>query len=95
MLGRKTRQLFEVIKSDLYALLVDGDQVSALTRLTARRQEDGRVISYRLAHFSRFRDGKMVENLSLLDEGSLFLIPLENLEKAGVLLRETFGHILP
>ena len=67
MLGRKTRQLFEVIKSDLYALLVDGDQVSALTRLTARRQEDGRVISYRLAHFSRFRDGKMVENLSLLD----------------------------
>ena len=67
MLGRKTRQLFEVIKSDLYALLIDGDQVSALTRLTARRQEDGRVISYRLAHFSRFRDGKMVENLSLLD----------------------------
>ena len=35
------------------------------------------------------------ENLSLLDEGSLFLIPLDHLEKAGVLLRETFGHVLP
>ena len=25
------------------------------------------MISYRLAHFLRFRDGKIVENLSLLD----------------------------
>jgi ketosteroid isomerase-like protein len=67
MLGRRTRQLFEVIKSDLYTLLIDGDQVSALTRLTARRQDDGHTISYRLAHFMRFRDGKIVESLSLLD----------------------------
>ena len=35
------------------------------------------------------------ENLALVDEGSLFLIPLENAEKAGVLLREMFGRILP
>ena len=28
---------------------------------------DGRVISYRLAHFIAFRDGKVVENLSLID----------------------------
>jgi ketosteroid isomerase-like protein len=41
--------------------------VATLNRLSARRTEDGRVISYRLAHFMRFRDGKVVENLSLLD----------------------------
>ena len=35
------------------------------------------------------------ENLALVDEGSLFLIPLEKVDKAGVLLREMFGRILP
>jgi DNA-binding response OmpR family regulator len=35
------------------------------------------------------------ENLTLVDEGSLFLIPLEKADKAGVLLREMFGRILP
>ncbi len=34
-------------------------------------------------------------NLSLVDEGSLFLVPAENPDKAGVLLREMFGRILP
>ncbi|HEY5379206.1 MAG TPA: hypothetical protein VIJ78_06660, partial [Pseudolabrys sp.] len=37
-----------------------------LNRLCAR-STDGRVISYRLAHFLHFRDGKIVENLSLID----------------------------
>jgi ketosteroid isomerase-like protein len=46
---------------------VDGDQAATLNRLSARRTGDGRVISYRLAHFMRFRDGKVVENISLLD----------------------------
>ena len=36
-------------------------------RLWARREADGRVISYRVANFVRFRDGKIVENLSLID----------------------------
>jgi hypothetical protein len=31
----------------------------------------------------------------LLDESSLFLVPLENEGKAGILLREMFGRILP
>jgi hypothetical protein len=35
------------------------------------------------------------ENISLLDETSLFLIPQENDGKAGILLREMFGRILP
>ena len=49
------------------AMVVDGDQVATLNRLSATRSDDGRVISYRLAHFIRFRDGKVVENLSLID----------------------------
>ncbi|MBW2289081.1 MAG: DUF4388 domain-containing protein [Deltaproteobacteria bacterium] len=35
------------------------------------------------------------ENISLLDDTSLFLVPLENEGKAGILLREMFGRILP
>lgn len=49
------------------AILVDGDRAATLNRLAARRRDDGRVISYRLAHFLRFRDGKVIENISLID----------------------------
>jgi len=49
------------------AILVDGDQVAMLNRQSARRTDDRRVISYRVANFMRFRDGKLIENLSLLD----------------------------
>jgi len=49
------------------AILVDGDQVAMLSRQTSRRSDDGRVISYRVANFIRFRGGKVAENLSLLD----------------------------
>jgi DNA-binding response OmpR family regulator len=35
------------------------------------------------------------EKLSLLDDGSLFLIPLENQRQAGVLLRELLARVLP
>ena len=49
------------------AILIDGDQVAMLSRQSSRRAVDGRVISYRVANFMRFRDGKVVQNLSLLD----------------------------
>lgn len=49
------------------AMLIDGDRVATLNRLAATRTVDGRVIRYRLAHFTRFRDGKVIENVSLLD----------------------------
>ena len=35
------------------------------------------------------------ENLALLDQGSLFLIPLESYEKSGMLLREMLQRVLP
>ncbi|MDJ0852622.1 MAG: hypothetical protein QNK04_29990, partial [Myxococcota bacterium] len=37
----------------------------------------------------------MARNLSAVDEGSLFLLPLESPEKAAVLLREMFARVLP
>jgi ketosteroid isomerase-like protein len=48
-------------------MLVDGNQVATLNRLSARRRDDGRAISYRLAHFMRFRDGKVIKNITLID----------------------------
>jgi ketosteroid isomerase-like protein len=58
--------VFRVVSFVLDQLLVDGDRVASLNRLSAHAP-DGRVISYRLAHFLRFRDGKIVENLTLID----------------------------
>lgn len=67
LIERGVTQVFRVFSFVPDAMLVDGDRVATLNRLSARRSEDGRVISYRLAHFIRFRDGKIVENLSLID----------------------------
>jgi len=58
--------VYRVVNFVLDQLLVDGDRVASLNRLSAHAP-GGRVISYRLAHFFRFRDGKIVENLSLID----------------------------
>ena len=58
--------VFRIFSFALDQMLVDGDRVATLNRLAAR-SDDGRVISYRLAHFLRFKAGKLVENLSLID----------------------------
>jgi hypothetical protein len=55
----------------------------------------------RLFHLLLLGEGQRVEpqalhdNLSLLDDGSLFLIPLASPAKAAVLLREMFARVLP
>ncbi len=49
------------------SLLLDGDRVAMLNRRSACRSGDGRIISYRVANFMRFEDGKVIENQSLLD----------------------------
>ena len=59
--------LFRVTGFVQDSVVVDGDRVATLNRLTARRCADGRVISYRLAHFIRYCDGKLIENVSLID----------------------------
>jgi len=65
LIEREVPEVFRVFSFVPDAFLVDGDRVATLNRLSAHR--DGRVISYRLAHFTRFRNGKIVEHVSLID----------------------------
>lgn len=67
MLQRLIPQVYDIVKFEHHALLVEGDRAATLNRLTARHINDGRVISYRLAHFMRFREGQVLENVGLLD----------------------------
>jgi ketosteroid isomerase-like protein len=67
LVGRLVPSMFRVFSVVRGSTLVDGDRVATLNRLSGRRCDDGRVISYRLAHFMRFRDGKVIENISLMD----------------------------
>ena len=67
LIGRQVPAVLRVFSFVADAILVEGDQAAMLNRQIARRTDDNRVISYRVANFLRFRDGKVVENLSLLD----------------------------
>jgi len=67
LIGRRVPAVLRVFSFVPEATLVDGEQVATLHRLSAKRSGDGRLISYRVANFMRFRDGKVVKNLSLLD----------------------------
>src|SRR6185437_13438209 len=58
------RQVPEVLRTFSFVpetIMADGDRVAMLHRQSARRTDDGRVISYRVANFLRFHDGKVVE----------------------------------
>jgi ketosteroid isomerase-like protein len=64
------RRIPEVIRTFSFvpeSVLVEGDQLAMLHRQSSRRAADGRVINFRVANFIRFRDNKIVSNLSLLD----------------------------
>lgn len=67
LVGRVVPSVFRVFSFVRVSTLIDGDRVATLNRLSGRHSGDGRVISYRLAHFMRFRDGKVIENISLMD----------------------------
>jgi ketosteroid isomerase-like protein len=67
VITRQVMATFRAVNFTRESLLVDGDRVAMLNRRTAQRIADGRVISYRVANFLRFKDGKVIENLSLLD----------------------------
>ncbi len=67
MIGRQVPAVLKVFSFVPDAILIDGDRAAMLSRQSARSASDQRVISYRVANFLRFRDGKVIENLSLLD----------------------------
>lgn len=67
LLGRTVPSVLRVFKFTTELLLVDGERVASLNRLSARRTADNRVISYRVAHFMRFADDKVAENFTFID----------------------------
>lgn len=67
LIERRVPEVFSVFSFVPDTMLIEGDRVATLNRLSARRADDGCGISYRLAHFIRFRDNKIVSTLSLID----------------------------
>ncbi|MGH6988737.1 MAG: nuclear transport factor 2 family protein [Stellaceae bacterium] len=67
LIGRQVPLVLRTFSFVPEAILVQGDQVAMLSRQSARRTEDDHVISYRVANFMRFLDGKVVDNISLID----------------------------
>jgi ketosteroid isomerase-like protein len=64
------RRIPDVIRTFSFvpeSILIEGDQLAMLHRQASRRAADGRVVNFRVANFIRFRDNRIVSNLSLLD----------------------------
>jgi ketosteroid isomerase-like protein len=67
MVGRLVPEIFRITGFVPESVLLDGDRAATLSRLSGRRVEDGRVISYRVAQFLRFRNGKVIDYRSVID----------------------------
>jgi ketosteroid isomerase-like protein len=67
LIQRRVPDVMSIFSFTADAMLIDGERVATLNRLAATRTQDDRVVCYRLAHFTRFRHGKVIENISLLD----------------------------
>jgi hypothetical protein len=82
-------------------LLMAGPLSPAAQSIRRFSAEMGKLPRSRVFHMLLLEKGQGIspealrENISLLDDTSLFLIPQENDGKAGILLREMFGRILP
>lgn len=59
--------VYRVVGFTRDSILMDGDRVATLSRISGRRCADGRVISYRLAHFLRFCGAKLLDATSIID----------------------------
>jgi ketosteroid isomerase-like protein len=67
LIHRLVPQVMRVFSFVPESILVEGDRLAMLNRQSAKRTFDGRVISFRVANFMRFQDGKVIENVSLID----------------------------
>jgi ketosteroid isomerase-like protein len=67
VIGRQIPMVLRTFSFVPDAILIQGNQAAMLSRQSSRRSKDGRTMSYRVANFMRFRDDKLVENLSLID----------------------------
>jgi len=66
LIGRQIPMVLRTFSFVPEAILVQGDRAAMLSRQSSRRTKDGRTMN-RVANFMRFRDGKLMENLSLID----------------------------
>ena len=69
-------------------MLVDGDRAAILGRLHAKHAGTGHTISYRISHFMRFANGKLVEYSSVLDSFDAAEQVLGRRIEAGDMVRE-------
>jgi ketosteroid isomerase-like protein len=64
---RQIADYLHIQRCDFERMLFDGDSAASLVRMTAEHIPSGRVLSFRLAQFIRFRDGKLIEMRAILD----------------------------
>jgi ketosteroid isomerase-like protein len=67
LLDRDIPLLLEKRRLVPQAMLVDGDRAAVLGKLMACRRDIGHPISYRIAQFVQFRDGKVIDYVSIID----------------------------
>jgi ketosteroid isomerase-like protein len=67
LIGRQVPQVLRTVNFVADAILVQGDRAAMLSRKSGKRAKDGHSVSYRVANFMRFLDGKVLANLSLID----------------------------
>lgn len=67
MIKRQIPQVLRTFSFVAESITVQGDRAAMLSRQSAKHTGDNRVISYRVANFMRFIDGKVIENMSLID----------------------------
>jgi ketosteroid isomerase-like protein len=67
MIENKVKAVVQTVSFVPESIVVDGDQVAMLSRQAGKRTKDGCIVRYRVANIMRFCDGKVIENLSLLD----------------------------
>jgi ketosteroid isomerase-like protein len=60
-------QVTEFKKFERSYLLVDGDESAACGRVTSRHRATGRTVSHRVAHFVRYRAGKVISFHAITD----------------------------
>lgn len=58
---------FEVLDFEFEHLLVDGPRIAAYGQARARQCETGRALRFRVAHFLRFENGKLMSYRSMAD----------------------------
>lgn len=65
--ARVIPRVIEFRRLEAECLLVDGDRSALFGRIVSRHVASGRTISHRIAHFARYRGGKVISLLAMND----------------------------